>query len=109
MGGAIMLAGIYLRRTAVRALGDGFISQVLVTPALRADGPYRRRRHPSELGLLLIAAGAGICAASHSALAVSALVLVPLVALRIRREERDLLILHGEAYLDYRDRAPALF
>jgi protein-S-isoprenylcysteine O-methyltransferase len=54
---------------------------------LRTTGVYRVVRHPSEAGTLAVAAGASALLSSPWALALAGLVLLPLVVVRVRRED----------------------
>src|SRR4051794_2785052 len=61
-GIAVMWLGLALRVWAIAALGAAFRTTVEVAPdqAVVTSGPYRRIRHPSYTGLLLIIAGFGL-------------------------------------------------
>jgi protein-S-isoprenylcysteine O-methyltransferase Ste14 len=90
VGVPIALAGASLRRSAIRALGDAFTSETVLAPGRRVvtRGIYGRMRHPSEVGLLLIACGLTMVGSSVTALAISLLVLVPTVIARVASEDR---------------------
>ena len=110
LGAALMSAGIGLRLVAIRALGTRFANGVQVeTAAPVRTGPYRYLRHPSELGLLLIGLGASGLLASWVAAAMWGFGLLPLVLLRVRREDAALRAAFGEAYAQYASRVPGLF
>ena len=92
-----LLAGGLLALAAVRALGRG---RELVTL-----GPYRWIRHPYFLGIFLMLVGAIIAMRSLPAL----ILLYPVVRVtlvRAHREEHNLALRFGEAYLEYRSRVP---
>jgi protein-S-isoprenylcysteine O-methyltransferase Ste14 len=91
-GAPLAAAGILLRAAAIRALGDGFTSETVLAPgrAIAAHGPYAWLRHPSEIGLLLVASGVATLGASAAA----AGALIPLAvasAFRVRSEARLLI------------------
>jgi len=111
LGGGVMIAGISLRAAAMLSLGERFRSQVNVAPGqeMVTRGIYRRSRHPSEFGLLLISLGAAVLLASLAALAVWALILTPLVVMRVRAEEELLRLNFGDAYRAYACRVPMFF
>lgn len=92
LGTIAIVGGIALRRAAMRALGPAFVSEP--RPLLARDrvrhGPYAVFDHPSELGLLAIAAGATLLLGSPPAAIVCATVLTPLVVVRTRAETRAL-------------------
>ena len=72
------------------------------------DGPYARCRHPLYFGSLLVALGLGL--STRSVVLTVAVTVAVLVAVlwAIAREERQLAGRHGQAWLDYRARTPAL-
>lgn len=84
--------GIALRAAAIRALGDAFSSETVVAPGRRIEtrGPYAVVRHPSELGLVAIAAGIAISGASVAAAAMVIAAIVPMSIVRIRSENAAL-------------------
>jgi protein-S-isoprenylcysteine O-methyltransferase Ste14 len=102
-GVIVMWLGLALRVWAVAALGRAFRTTVEVDPgqAVVAVGPYRRVRHPSYSGLLLIVIGCGLASGNWLALAVCAV--LPLAALvrRIHVEEAELVRVLGDRYRAY--------
>jgi protein-S-isoprenylcysteine O-methyltransferase Ste14 len=110
-GAAAMLAGIALRRVAIRQLGEHFVSSVSVPGGrpLVQHGIYTRLRHPSESGLLLLALGTALLLGSGAAAVLAACVLLPLILVRMRIEDGCLLAAFGDEFQSYRTRVPALF
>jgi protein-S-isoprenylcysteine O-methyltransferase Ste14 len=98
-----MWLGVGLRQWAVWTLGRFFTVEVRVAPdqTVVDDGPYRWVRHPSYTGLLLSLVGLGLALGNW--LSVLALAIVPSVGLviRIRVEERELLVALGDPYREY--------
>jgi protein-S-isoprenylcysteine O-methyltransferase Ste14 len=92
LGVPVAASGVALRAAAIRALGDAFTGEIVRPRGLRIvrTGIYRRLRHPSEVGLGLVAAGVATLGASAAAAAVALLALVPTAAARIAAEERVL-------------------
>jgi protein-S-isoprenylcysteine O-methyltransferase Ste14 len=89
LAGAAMLAGgIALRWWAISTLGPLFATSLEPMRRIHA-GPYRWLRHPSELGLLLAAAGGALLLGSRVAVALG-IALVPMSVLRCRRENQQL-------------------
>ncbi len=91
----ILLAGGLLALAAVRALGKG--------RELATRGPYRWVRHPYYLGALLLLVGVIVATRSLPGL----ILFYPAVRItlaRARREEHNLALRFGEAYLEYRRR-----
>ena len=72
------------------------------------DGPYARCRHPLYFGTLLAGLGLGLTTRSVVLTAAVTAALSIAVLLAIGREERWLEAHHGQAWLDYRARVPAL-
>ncbi|HUR69379.1 MAG TPA: isoprenylcysteine carboxylmethyltransferase family protein [Candidatus Thermoplasmatota archaeon] len=103
-GFAILLAGGAIRVLAIRTLAQHFRYELRVEEGQRLvrTGLYARVRHPSYLGLLLIAVGAPLTLASWIGALVSLAILLPLIALRIRDEERVLEEGFGAEYDRYR-------
>jgi protein-S-isoprenylcysteine O-methyltransferase Ste14 len=99
------VVGSLLRLAAVFALGARFSALVALQAGhrLKTDGVYRWVRHPSYLGALLAMAGWVLAFRSGLGLMLVGLV-VSLVLLRIRDEERFLASAFGEAYQRYRRR-----
>jgi len=100
IGGCAMLTGVLLRWAAIRTLGRQFRTEISI-PAdhqLIVTGVYRWLRHPSEFGLLLISAGAGAFAGSWIGLLLTVGLLYPLMRLRLRCEEAELIAAWGEQY-----------
>jgi protein-S-isoprenylcysteine O-methyltransferase Ste14 len=99
-GVALMVAGIVVRQWAVALLGGLFTTDVRIHHEQQVidSGPYRWVRHPSYTGLLATCAGIGLAELNWASLAVSILLPLPAVVLRIRVEERALLHGLGEPY-----------
>jgi len=109
-GAAMMAAGIALRWSAIRGLGEHFVTAVTV-PGRRPliqGGIFARLRHPSESGLLLFTLGTAVFLGSTAAAALWLAMLLPLTFIRIRIEERCLLETFGDEYREYQRRVPAL-
>jgi protein-S-isoprenylcysteine O-methyltransferase Ste14 len=103
LGVLVFAAGLLLRAWAVRTLGRYFKFTVVIQPDHRVvdSGPYRRIRHPSYTGLLMVELGLGIMLGTW--LSIPACLLPPLIAFSIRlvTEERVLARELGEPYRVY--------
>jgi protein-S-isoprenylcysteine O-methyltransferase Ste14 len=103
-GVAIMISGIIFRRYAISVLGKFFTATVQIKNGheLIRAGPYRYIRHPSYLGILIIALGLGIALANWISLLIC--VVLPLIGIirRINVEEKELESHFGQQYQDYR-------
>jgi protein-S-isoprenylcysteine O-methyltransferase Ste14 len=86
-GLALIAGGVVLRVTAIRALGGAFVSTTTTPTHVIRTGPYRRMRHPSEVGLLAAAVGAAVLMGSMVAAAVVVVCLVPLILVRCAAED----------------------
>lgn len=86
-GGALLLVGIALRMLAIQALGNQFISDIQVGSEIVRDGIYAWLRHPSEIGLLLIAAGGPLLVGAPLTAITALLLLLPISLWRMRRED----------------------
>lgn len=110
VGLSCMAAGIALRVAAIRSLGVAFRSRATVTTArmLRTTGIHGWLRHPSEAGLLLIAAGAAMALDSICSAGIAAFVLLPSVLGRIAIEDAELRRAFGQPFDEYCRRVPSL-
>jgi protein-S-isoprenylcysteine O-methyltransferase Ste14 len=111
VGAIIACIGIGLRVRAILELGPDFKTEHGITsPArLRTAGIYGWMRHPSETGLILLAAGVALLLESILAALVVTLGLCPLVVYRLRDEEAVLHEQCGAAYDHYSRKTPLLF
>ncbi len=94
----LLLVGGLLALAAVRAVGRG--------TRLALAGPYRWVRHPYFVGVTLMLVGAIVAMRSLPAL----VLLIPVLRvtmMRAAREEHNLALRFGGAYLAYRARVPA--
>lgn len=105
-GVVIVLAGVALRRAAIRALGRFFTLYVVTYADQRVveDPPYRRIRHPAYSGSMLCFLGTGLMLGHWLGLLLIALAIVLTFSYRVRLEERALLEALGEPYAAYRRR-----
>jgi protein-S-isoprenylcysteine O-methyltransferase Ste14 len=109
-GACVLLLGLALRVWAVVTLGRSFRTSVEVDAdqPVVTRGPYKRIRHPSYAGLLLIALGAGLGFGNWLSLAICAIV-PPLGMLpRIAVEEAEMNRVLGDQYRDYQARTHRL-
>ena len=102
-GLAVILLGVALRASAVRALGSSFSVRLGTRPeqTLVRSGPYRVVRHPNYTGLFAVALGTALGLESALALAGALFVWLPSVLLRIAREERLMTERFGDSYRAY--------
>jgi protein-S-isoprenylcysteine O-methyltransferase Ste14 len=102
-GLGLMFAGITIRFTAVRALGDLFTGRVQIQEghALIQTGLYSRLRHPAYAGSVLAYFGLGLAFANWWTLACSVLPYLVAIGYRIHVEEVALLEVFGPGYADY--------
>jgi protein-S-isoprenylcysteine O-methyltransferase Ste14 len=109
LGVAVYVVGGVLRMWPVFVLWHRFSGLVAIQPdhELVTGGIYRVIRHPSYLGLLMIAIGWALVFRSVIGLLLAALLIVPLIA-RIHAEERLLRSQFGDAYDAYRARTSRL-
>jgi protein-S-isoprenylcysteine O-methyltransferase Ste14 len=103
IGLTLFLFGWIIRRIAILQLGKSFTVDVAIRgdQPLKTDGLYRKVRHPSYSGLLLMVLGIAITMNSLISLL---LVMIPIgIALgyRVRVEERALKEAFGDAYSVY--------
>lgn len=99
----VMWLGLAIRIWAIAALGRAFRTTVEVDAgqAVVRAGPYRRIRHPSYTGLLLIVTGCGLASGNWLALVVCAVLPLPAILRRIGVEEAELVTVLGDPYRVY--------
>ena len=109
-GLAIALASALFAAWAMWSLGTsyGIRLDVFAGHRLKTDGPYTIVRHPMYLGIVLFQLGATLALESLLLLAATALIVVPLTAVRIAYEERVLHEAFGERYAAYQRAVPPL-
>ncbi len=102
----IIAAGLVLRALAMRALGASFVVRLGVRDdqALVDAGPYRWIRHPNYAALMLVACGTAVSLSSPLALAATVCLWLPVVLLRIAREERMMTERFDRRYRTYMSR-----
>lgn len=102
MGVAFYLVGSVLRLGPIFVLGSRFSGLVAVQPGhtLETKRLYGLVRNPSYLGMVVLMLGWGLAFRGWTGVALSLLLLIPLVA-RIRAEERLLRAHLGAAYDAY--------
>jgi len=104
VGVAVMICGIIFRQYVIAILGKFFTAQVQIQAnhELIKAGPYRYIRHPSYLGILILALGLGIALANWISLLLC--IVLPLIGImrRIKVEEKELEKYFGKQYQDYR-------
>jgi protein-S-isoprenylcysteine O-methyltransferase Ste14 len=106
VGGAVILAGLWIRRRAMRTLDELFTFEVEVRDDHRLveTGPYRRIRHPGYLGQLLVFLGAALALGNAIGAIAMLVITVGAFGWRIRVEEAALGERLGEPYEAYRRR-----
>lgn len=98
-----MWIGLALRVTAITHLGTRFRYdlRILSEQPLHTRGVYSLIRHPSYLGLILLATTPGLVMGSIVGFILLAICTIPQILYRIQMEERILIEHYGQAYLDY--------
>jgi len=104
VGVLIMISGVVFRRYVISFLGKFFTATVQIQKDHRLikAGPYHYIRHPSYLGILILALGNGIALANWISLLIC--IVLPAIGLirRIKVEEKELLDHFGQQFQDYR-------
>ena len=108
-GLGLFLIALVVRLTAIRTLGKFWSLHLEIRPEheLVTHGIYRYLRHPAYLAILLEVASVPLAVNAFYALALTLAVYVPLLGLRWRREEQEMIAKFGEQYLRYREEVPA--
>ena len=106
-GYVVIAAGAIIRWRAILQLSIAFTVDVAVSEGqkLKTDGLYKKVRHPSYLGLLLILTGLSVAMSSPWSVAVVVIPMILTISYRINVEEKLLSDEFGEAYARYRSRS----
>lgn len=110
--GVILAAiGIYLRHTAIKTLGRFFVTKVQITDSheLIKEGIYGVLRHPSYTGLILGFGGSLLMLGSGVALVCFVAFGLPAYIYRIWVEEKALISVFGQDYVNYKSETYAIF
>jgi protein-S-isoprenylcysteine O-methyltransferase Ste14 len=109
-GLGLCIAAALFAAWAMWSLGKsyGIRLDVFADQRLKTDGPYAIVRHPMYLGIVLFNAGATLALESLLLLVATALVVVPLTAVRIGYEERVLSEAFGDRWASYQRAVPPL-
>lgn len=90
LGVLLALSGIALRASAIWTLGTDFNSDITLAGPVVKNGVYAWVRHPSEIGLILIATGSLVTLSAFFSFAMVVSLLIPISLWRVRREDRFL-------------------
>jgi len=103
---AVMLIGLGLRVWAAVTLG-GYYTRTLTTTknhTVVTTGPYSWVRHPAYLGVILLWLGFGVLSSSLAVALVFPVMFVAVYLYRISVEERMLVKVFGDTYVQYQRR-----
>lgn len=102
-GALLFFPGAFIRWRAILQLKAAFTVDVAIVEGhqLNTTGIYRKIRHPSYLGLLLILAGLGLGTSWWASFLVMFVPVLAVTLYRIGIEEKVLLEAFGQQYADY--------
>ncbi len=103
VGCGLVVSGLALRWTAIRALGRLFTTNVAVREGheIVQTGLYRHVRHPSYSGMLIAAAGCGFGMGTWLSLVLTLVPMSVALSYRVRIEEAVLEEAFGRRWRDY--------
>ena len=103
VGLILLLAGVFLRWTAIHELGKFFTGTVLIKKdhELVRTSVYKYIRHPAYTGALSAHLGLGLCFASWLSISLSVLPYIVATMYRMHVEEQALVDAFGDEYLVY--------
>ena len=109
-GCGVFLAGLILRWYAIYYLGRFFTVNVAIAADHRViqTGPYRRVRHPSYSGMLMMVLGLSLCLGNLASLLVMMVPCLGVTWWRMRIEEAALAQGLGAEYIAYMQRTKRL-
>jgi protein-S-isoprenylcysteine O-methyltransferase Ste14 len=99
----LIIGGLIVRWVAILQLGNSFTVDVAITntAGLKTDGIYKRIRHPSYSGILMIIVGFSAIMSSLYSFLVLVIPVFTAIIYRISIEEKVLLNEFGESYHKY--------
>ncbi len=100
LGLIIYASGVMLRWWGIHELGNNFSRHIKVSDhtQLVSSGPYRLLAHPLYFGILLSLSGIALCLNTWLGLVSVWLLMLPVLMVRIRLEERAMLAQFGDSY-----------
>lgn len=109
VGLGLFIIALVVRLTAIHALGKFWSLHLEIRPEhqLVTHGIYQYMRHPAYLAIMLEVISVPLVANAFYTLIVTVGVYVPLLLLRWRREEKEMIGKFGEQYVEYCRRVPA--
>jgi protein-S-isoprenylcysteine O-methyltransferase Ste14 len=109
-GFVFIIYGLIIRWIAILQLGKSFTVDVAITSSsnLKTDGIYKRIRHPSYSGILLIVVGFSAIMSSLYSFLVLVVPVFIAINYRINIEEKVLINEFGESYRIYRSETKKL-
>ena len=105
----IYSSGLILRDCSIKALGRFHSLQIEIRKnhSLIKDGPYRVVRNPYYLSAILEILGFPLVANAYYTFCLGIVLYLPLMAIRIYFEEKELLNKFGREYMDYKNQVSA--
>ncbi len=102
-GFVIIIGGLLIRWIAILQLGKSFTVDVAIQKIanLKTDGIYKRIRHPSYLGIMLVVAGFSLIMSSIYSFLIFVVPVFLAVNYRISIEEKVLINEFGDSYPEY--------
>ncbi len=103
-GSGFLIVGVIIRWLAILQLGKSFTVDVAITETayLKTDGLFKRIRHPSYLGLLMIITGFSAAMSSFFSFLVLVIPVFLAIIYRISVEEELLISEFGDRYIEYK-------
>jgi protein-S-isoprenylcysteine O-methyltransferase Ste14 len=100
----------FLRRWAIKTLGVFWSIEIEMRDnhEMVTNGPYKFCRHPNYLAIILEIIGFCLIANAYRLLIFTLIVYIPLLLLRIKAEEVELVKKFSENYIRYIKNTPAL-
>jgi len=103
LGLPLVIGGLIIRWIAILQLGNSFTVDVAITDkaSLKTDGIYKKIRHPSYLGMLLVVTGFALTMSSFFSFLVLVVPVFAAIVYRISVEEKVLTGEFGNNYAIY--------
>ncbi len=110
LGFVLFFMAFFLRQWVIRTLGPFWSIEIEMRDQhkLITTGPFQFCRHPNYLAIILEVIGFCLVANAFVTLIISLLIYIPLLLVRIKLEEKELIRMFGSIYKVYMNKTPAI-
>jgi protein-S-isoprenylcysteine O-methyltransferase Ste14 len=111
LGICIFIVAFWLRRLSAKTLGEYHSLHVEIRKAHRLikDGPYKYMRHPWYLSIILEVLSITLVLNVYYSFLFAVLVYIPILLVRVHFEEKAMIAILGDEYIEYKKKLWAFF